>query len=69
VELKDTGLGQSFHHKAADGETGASASLLCQKAVDSLIADHLKRSNYSYTLSIFLPEAGATQETVSLCCK
>jgi LisH len=65
VELKDIGMGQSFH-RATDEEAGASGSQLCQKAVNSLIADHLKHSNYNYTLSIFLPEAGATQESVSV---
>lgn len=64
--MKDNGLGQNFPRPAEDG---ASPSQLCQKAVNSLIADHLRHSSYNYTLSIFLPEAGASQETVSVHCK
>jgi len=64
-ELKDVGLHRNSHHSVEE-ESDKSGGRLCQRAVDSLIADHLKRSHYNYSLSIFLPEVGVTQESVSI---
>ena len=65
AELKDAGIGHSRgtqHHESVV----ASSSRLYRRAVDSLIADHLKHAGFNYTLSIFLPEAGASDDTVRL---
>jgi len=37
---------------------------LCELAANSLVADHLKRLKYDYSLSVFLPESGLDQNKV-----
>ncbi|CAH3114657.1 unnamed protein product [Pocillopora meandrina] len=41
-----------LHGQAENTET------VCKLAANSLVADHLKRCNYEYSLSVFMPESG-----------
>lgn len=38
---------------------------LCELAANSLVADHLKRFKYDYSLSVFLPESGLDANKVN----
>uniref|UniRef100_A0A4X1TAI5 Uncharacterized protein n=1 Tax=Sus scrofa TaxID=9823 RepID=A0A4X1TAI5_PIG len=42
-------------------------SVLLIGASNSLVADHLRRCGYEYSLSVFFPESGLAQEKVCLC--
>lgn len=61
VELKGVGLSQPLGAGRADPGGVASLPL---RAVNSLVADHLKHAGYDYSLSIFLPESGMAQDKV-----
>ena len=37
---------------------------VCKLAANSLVADHLKRCNYEYSLSVFMPESGLQEHKV-----
>lgn len=45
---------------ASSDPSGVSENL-CELAANSLVADHLKRFKYDYSLSVFLPESGLDQ--------
>jgi len=62
AELKDVGLSQTFVQNDRDKTSGGQ---LLRHATDSLVVDHLRSNNYNYTLSIFQPECGLSDETVS----
>ena len=47
-----------------DLDTAESDPLLL-RAANSLVADHLRRTKYEYTLGVFLPESGLAQDKVS----
>lgn len=38
---------------------------LLLRAANSLVADHLQKAKYEYTLGVFLPESGLAQDKVS----
>lgn len=38
---------------------------LCELVANSLVADHLKRCKYEYSLSVFLPESGVQENKVN----
>jgi len=61
AELKDVGLSRTFSQHDRDKTSGGQ---LVQRAADSLVVDHLRCNNYSYTLSIFQPECGLSSEMV-----
>ena len=62
AELQETagqsGFEQQNHSPVTDN--------LCELVANSLVADHLKRSKYEYSLSVFLPESGLHESKVSL---
>lgn len=60
AELQETALhgGLTGHDKSAVAEN------LCELAANSLVADHLKRCKYEYSLSVFLPESGLQESKV-----
>lgn len=62
TELKQIGVSQDFGREART-EDGS----LLHRAADSLVADHLRRCHYDYSLSVFLPECGIPQDKVLLC--
>jgi len=39
---------------------------LLHKAANSLVADHLKRCSYDYSLSVFLPESATAIDKVNI---
>ena len=61
TELKHMGVKETL--PAPEPVYDKEGSLL-HKAANSVVADHLRRCNYDYTLSVFLPETGNTQEKV-----
>jgi len=61
AELKDVGLSQAFPQYDRDKTSG---SQLVRRAIDTLVVNHLHCNNYSYTLSIFQPECGLSNEMV-----
>ena len=61
AELKDVGLSQTFPQYDRDKTTGGQ---LMRRATDTLVVNHLRCNNYSYTLSIFQPECGLSNEMV-----
>jgi len=61
AELKDVGLSQAFPRYQQDKTSG---SQLVQRAADTLVVNHLRCNSYSYTLSIFQPECGLSNEMV-----
>lgn len=56
-------------HALHGGLTGRDKSTvtenLCELAANSLVADHLKRCKYEYSLSVFLPESGLQDSKVN----
>lgn len=60
TELQQIGLKQNFTPQSLDAKEGA----LLHKAANSLVADHLRKCSYDYSLSVFLPESGTAQEKV-----
>jgi len=61
AELKDVGLSRTFAQYDRDNTSGGQ---LMRRAADSLVIHHLRCNNYSYTLSIFQPECGLSNEMV-----
>ena len=61
TELRHVGLSQSFPRSQAKLSDEGSLVL---RAANSLVADHLRRTNYDYTLSVFLPESSTAEEKV-----
>ncbi|XP_073252589.1 centriole and centriolar satellite protein OFD1-like isoform X2 [Porites lutea] len=63
AELQETSA-----HALHGGLTGQDKSTvtenLCELAANSLVADHLKRCKYEYSLSVFLPESGLQESKV-----
>ena len=52
--------------KAPSTEKDSDGIPLLQRAANSIVAEYLKRCNFEYTLSTFLPESGTTLEKVFL---
>jgi oral-facial-digital syndrome 1 protein len=50
--------------KAPSTEKDSDGIPLLQRAANSIVAEYLKRCNFEYTLSTFLPESGTTLEKV-----
>ncbi|XP_033126343.1 oral-facial-digital syndrome 1 protein homolog isoform X2 [Anneissia japonica] len=59
VELKNTALNQDFPKAAVPLEEEDS---LLHRASNSLVADHLQRCQYEYSLAVFLPESGVASD-------
>ncbi|KAK2169754.1 hypothetical protein LSH36_7g09004 [Paralvinella palmiformis] len=60
-ELQHVGLQYHFQPEPSHSPEGS----LLQKASNSLVADHLRRCHYDYSLSVFLPECGLAQGQAS----
>ena len=60
---------QELMHPVLSGETeprsiSVEGSALLIGASNSLVADHLRRCGYEYSLSVFFPESGLAEEQV-----
>ncbi|XP_067040816.1 centriole and centriolar satellite protein OFD1-like isoform X3 [Acropora muricata] len=55
AELQETEGQSGFEQQ---NHSSAVTDNLCELVANSLVADHLKRSKYEYSLSVFLPESG-----------
>lgn len=64
AELQHSAMKQGFTPRREEEQVDARKTSLTLRAVNSLVADHLKRCNYEYTLSIFLPESDTAREKV-----
>jgi oral-facial-digital syndrome 1 protein len=53
--------------KASSSEKESYGIPLFQRAANSIVAEYLKRCNFEYTLSTFLPESGTILEKVINC--
>ncbi|PIK47628.1 putative oral-facial-digital syndrome 1 protein-like [Apostichopus japonicus] len=62
AELQHSAMKQGFTPRREEEQVDARKTSLTLRAVNSLVADHLKRCNYEYTLSIFLPESDTARE-------
>ena len=61
TELQETaGQGGLAQH-----DQSAVTENLCELAANSLVADHLKRCKYEYSLSVSLPESGVQENKVN----
>ncbi|XP_023933082.1 oral-facial-digital syndrome 1 protein homolog, partial [Lingula anatina] len=60
-ELQHSVLGSSLKTKPPQQQDDSSLSLT---AANSLVADHLRRCHYNYSLGVFIPESGASQDKV-----
>ncbi len=60
TELKQIGVNQQFSHEPIHPDDGS----LLHRAANSLVADHLRRCHYDYSLSVFLPECGIPEDKV-----
>ena len=61
TELKQIGVNQSFKPEPLPSRDGS----LLHRAANSLVADHLRRCHYDYSVSVFLPECGLGDDKVS----
>lgn len=64
TELQQTARGQG-QLSLRDLRVPEEGSLL-HRASNSLIADHLRRCQYEYSLSVFLPESGISRDKVGV---
>jgi len=62
AELQET-AGQAG--LTAEHDQSAVPDNLFELAANSLVADHLKRCKYEYSLSVFLPESGLQENKVN----
>ncbi|XP_071847803.1 centriole and centriolar satellite protein OFD1-like isoform X2 [Apostichopus japonicus] len=62
AELQHSAMKQGFTPRGEEEQVDARKTSLTLRAVNSLVADHLKRCDYEYTLSIFLPESDTSRE-------
>lgn len=62
AELQETEGQSGFEQQ---NHSSAVTDNLCELVANSLVADHLKRSKYEYSLSVFLPESGLHESKVS----
>ena len=55
----------AFHGGLTECDQSAVTDNLYELAANSLVADHLKRCKYEYSLSVFLPECGLQENKVN----
>ena len=62
TELQQSAL--TSQPAATNQEAITDGGSLLQRAANSLVADHLKRCSYDYTLAVFLPESESAKDKV-----
>ena len=68
TELKEIGISQTQTLSPKRDQGYAEEGSLLLRASNSLVADHLRRGHYDYSLSVFLPECGIDTEKVDFQC-
>ena len=61
-EIRRIGANKEFDAEPKYAKEGS----LLHKAANSLVADHLKRCHYDYSLSVFMPESATAIDKVSM---
>ena len=64
VSPSSTAAAESGAEAKPNVTTGKTHCAMSVQVANSIIAEHMKRAGFEYTLSVFLPEAGLTMDKV-----